>query len=191
MGQIYRLDFENGKSYIGATTNDANYRFKEHKRSTRRLSEILLYKAWRKYGEPRLIILAIIEDHDLFETEMKAIAAYNTKAPDGYNLTDGGEGTIGYKHSDSVIEANRLRNVGRKQTEETRANVSKSLIGNQRAKGNKHKLTDAQCLTRSIQKLGNTATVGMKWFNNGYICKRSKECPEGFIPGRLKKSLKL
>ena len=28
---------------------------------------------------------------------------------------------------------------------------------------------------------------GKRWFNNGEICVRAKECPEGFVPGRLKK----
>ena len=30
---------------------------------------------------------------------------------------------------------------------------------------------------------------GMKWWNNGQICKRSKECPgSDFVPGRLTKT---
>ena len=28
---------------------------------------------------------------------------------------------------------------------------------------------------------------GMRFFNNGKINKRAKECPPGFIPGRLRK----
>ena len=30
------------------------------------------------------------------------------------------------------------------------------------------------------------AKKGLRWFNNGKINKRSKECPEGFVPGRVK-----
>ena len=34
---------------------------------------------------------------------------------------------------------------------------------------------------------GNTYVRGRHWFNNGKISKRAKECPEGFVPGRIKK----
>ena len=33
---------------------------------------------------------------------------------------------------------------------------------------------------------GNTNVRGRHWFNNGKISIRAKECPEGFIPGRLR-----
>lgn len=31
MGAIYKLDFANGKSYIGITSKDAKHRFRAHK----------------------------------------------------------------------------------------------------------------------------------------------------------------
>ena len=34
---------------------------------------------------------------------------------------------------------------------------------------------------------GNTNTKGMHFFNNGKINIMSKECPDGFVPGRIKK----
>lgn len=36
------------------------------------------------------------------------------------------------------------------------------------------------------KNLGNTAVKGKRWFNNGKINIRAKECPPGFIPGMLK-----
>ena len=30
------------------------------------------------------------------------------------------------------------------------------------------------------------ARKGLHWFNNGKISKRAKECPPGFVPGRIK-----
>ena len=36
------------------------------------------------------------------------------------------------------------------------------------------------------RKIGETKK-GMRWFNNGKINIRAKECPEGFTPGRLRK----
>ena len=34
-------------------------------------------------------------------------------------------------------------------------------------------------------KIGE-ASKGMRWFNNGEKCVRAKECPLGFVPGRIK-----
>ena len=33
---------------------------------------------------------------------------------------------------------------------------------------------------------GNTNVRGRHWYNNGKISKRAYECPDGFVPGRLK-----
>ena len=91
MGHLYKLDFPNGKSYIGLAAHGALVRFRGHRKDARS-SESLMYRAWRKYGEPTVKILAVIENSLLHETERKAIAIYGTKTPGGYNLTDGGEG---------------------------------------------------------------------------------------------------
>ena len=32
---------------------------------------------------------------------------------------------------------------------------------------------------------GKKNALGMKWFNNGEKNVRAKECPKGFVPGRL------
>jgi group I intron endonuclease len=93
MGQLYKLDFANGKSYIGITTRSAEERFQGHRarcRSTKG-GDTAMYRAWRKHGEPVLTVLAVVEDCDLAETEMRAIKVFNTLAPNGYNVTEGGD----------------------------------------------------------------------------------------------------
>ena len=54
--------------------------------------------------------------------------------------------------------------LGKKHSDETRRKMSESQKG-------KH--------------IGNTASKGMHWYNNGKINKLCYECPEGFTPGRL------
>lgn len=98
MGQLYRLDFRNGKSYVGISFNRASRRFLDH-RYTAMKSELILYRAWRKHGAPTLKVLAVIENSLLHEAERKAIAIYKTQSPHGYNMTAGGEGVTGLKHS--------------------------------------------------------------------------------------------
>lgn len=91
MGEIYRLDFANGKSYIGLSTLSAAERFFRHRNSAKCSTKGLIYNAWRKHGEPKLVVLAIVEESELGPTEMRAIQVFNTMAPNGYNLSYGGE----------------------------------------------------------------------------------------------------
>jgi hypothetical protein len=93
MGELYRLDFSNGKSYIGMTTKTAARRFERHCVAAQSGKwPYPLYRAWRKYGSPRLTILMISHDNDaLCAKEISAIRKFKTLWPRGYNLSLGGE----------------------------------------------------------------------------------------------------
>lgn len=91
MGELYKLDFPNGKSYIGITKKTAAKRFKGHSQAARLGCRSPLYNAWRKHGEPTLMILAVLEDDDLHAAEIRAIKAFGTLLPGGYNATRGGD----------------------------------------------------------------------------------------------------
>ena len=75
-------------------------------------------------------------------------------------------------------------------TEEVRAKMSASLKG--RKVWNKgvhgyHTSKKGTHLSEEVKaKISNTIT-GSKWYNNGVIERQAKECPEGFVLGRLKK----
>jgi hypothetical protein len=91
MGELYRLDFSNGKSYIGVSKRGAKVRFKEHKRdATVRLINYPVYNAWRKYGEPSLQVIATLDVDLLNSAEIEAIAREKTLSPHGYNTSPGG-----------------------------------------------------------------------------------------------------
>ena len=91
IGTLYRLDFQSGKSYIGVTTASAALRYSRHAGTCRAGNKCVLYGAWRKYGAPKMQILAYVEKHMLPEVERKAIVSFGTLVPDGYNMTPGGE----------------------------------------------------------------------------------------------------
>ena len=92
MGELYQLFFpESGKSYIGITTKTAIWRYSIHKKMVTGKRNYPLYNAWRKYGDPSLSILAVLENDELAGTEIRAIRAFKTLAPNGYNLSLGGE----------------------------------------------------------------------------------------------------
>lgn len=91
MGTLYRLDFSSGKSYIGATRGQPKRRLVQHRYEAKRKKRREIYAAWGKYGEPRMVILAVVNDADLEKAERKAVQVYGTRVPDGYNLLDGGD----------------------------------------------------------------------------------------------------
>ena len=94
MAELYKLDFRNGKAYIGVAIKGARRRFFQH-RLNAKTSGRLLYQAWREHGEPMFKVLAIIEDTLRYETEVKAISIYETLMPKGYNCSIGGKGPSG------------------------------------------------------------------------------------------------
>lgn len=90
------MTFPNGKRYIGITVKTAARRRIVHLHHAHKGRPGALQSAIRKYGTFEMKVL--IEANDwpfLCEMERRAIVAFGTRAPLGYNLTDGGEGVVG------------------------------------------------------------------------------------------------
>lgn len=158
MGYLYKLDFEGGKSYIGITTKGVEHRFNKHRLSAIGGSSLAVHRAWRVHGAPEKSILAILEDDELASAEIKAIKAYNTLAPNGYNLSLGGETSpmrnpyvaakmLGNKHSLGVFPSAETRaklsaaRIGKKLSPETRAKVSEARMGMKFSKETKARIS--------------------------------------------------
>lgn len=107
--------FENkkyGTKYIGKAIN-------LHSRISNHLSQLRLGKdeclylqnAWSKHGEDSFIfyILEECERKLIANREIFYIKKLKTKRPFGYNLTDGGDGSIGYKHTKEALEKMKLK----------------------------------------------------------------------------------
>lgn len=137
MGCLYRVSFPNGKAYLGITTQTAQARFKDHCSEAGRLKReksrggSLLHHALNKYpGQAQLEVLVIAEDWDyLCELERKAIQAFGTRKPNGYNLTEGGEGTPGYRMPPESRERQRQAVLGSKWKEDARQRFSEQCRG--------------------------------------------------------------
>ena len=109
----------NGKQYVGKT-NDPKQRLIAHA-TAKYVSAV--GRAFRKHGrenmQMEMIACALTEDA-AFEAERSLIVQHGTRAPHGYNLTDGGDGTSGHTHSQETIDKMKARSF----SEEHRAAIS-------------------------------------------------------------------
>jgi len=106
-GTIYKIQFPNGKNYIGLTTTSLEQRKREHKCCAKNENNTnLLYNALRKYDMVDTFELIEIDTADtleeLCEKEIRYIQEYNSYYLDGngYNMTYGGDGVIGYVYTE-------------------------------------------------------------------------------------------
>ena len=94
----------NGKLYIGKS-EDLAKRKREHFSTLRNNTHCNkhLQRAFNKYGEDSFVFTILLEADesvDLSNLEIETIADFDsTNIENGYNITRGGEGVGGYKHS--------------------------------------------------------------------------------------------
>ncbi len=84
------IDGTNDFEYIGQTTRSVEERFKEHTKADSRIGYAI-----RAHGEDMFIVVVLKVCHSKDELdywEQRLIKSRNTKHPNGYNLTDGGDG---------------------------------------------------------------------------------------------------
>jgi group I intron endonuclease len=119
MGCVYMATNRvNGKRYIGKTVGSLSRRIAHHITASQRRASYAFGRALAKHGPNMFewsILFSSINDSLLLKTERTMIAMFRTRAPRGYNLTDGGDGACGAVHS-----------------EETRAKRSAALKGKKR-----------------------------------------------------------
>jgi len=145
MYKIYLIaNIKNKKQYVGITKFSIEERFSQHVKRG-----FLLTEAIQKYGEQNFWIQLIEEVESAeraYELEMYYIKEYNTKVPNGYNITDGGDGIFGWEPSEEYRKecSERVKQLhnekkvgmyGKKHTEETKKKMSDSLRGNQNCLG--------------------------------------------------------
>lgn len=173
---IYVLTSPSGRQYVGKTEFSFRSRIEKY-RNCNCKTQKKLYNAIKKYGwenftyelyeipnDPELISMMEIEMIELLDT-------YNN----GYNLTIGGEGMSGYKHTDESKAKISAASLGRKHSDEAKSKMSAAKTG--------RKHTDETKAKRSkpVQQIcKDTGTVIKTWpsameagrngFNFGNIC---------------------
>lgn len=109
-GIVYLLiDGTNDREYVGQTIFTVEKRFKIHAKADTYIGHVI-----RARGGEDLFATAILKvcysKAELDFWEKYFIKARNTKAPNGYNLTDGGEGTSGWHHNpETLVKMSKAR----------------------------------------------------------------------------------
>jgi len=92
----------NGKIYIGKTIGSLINRRRMHLQFVKRGSATYLHSSIQKYGVDNFkweVIDYALSDEILLELEKHYIRKFNCMAPNGMNLTSGGDGMSGYRQS--------------------------------------------------------------------------------------------
>jgi group I intron endonuclease len=126
---IYKVtNLINGKIYIGKTVRSLARRKRAHFASAfNRGYRSRFHAAIKKYGKENFkweIIDRCLFVETLSELESHYIKLFNCMAPHGMNLTAGGEGVVGMRHSAETRERIAAAMRGRKVSDETRARCS-------------------------------------------------------------------
>jgi len=145
MGCVYCItNLINGKRYVGITTRSLNQRWKEHCSKTTRGP---LKQEITKCGK-EFFIIEELEKIDciqtLYEHEKFWIRVFKTFQGHGYNLTRGGEGNIGYTHSDKIKQHFSQQRRGRKLTQKWKDAISRGQSGKINSDETKEKMSKSK-----------------------------------------------
>lgn len=122
----------NGRGYVGKTMEDLNSYKLSHLQAAYNGCPRVFHRAIRKYGWDAFVWSELIQDNDeewLFFMEQKWIKKLGTKLPNGYNMTDGGEGPSGIERSEDYCRKMSEILTGIPKTEEHRKKLSLAASG--------------------------------------------------------------
>jgi len=143
--------------YIGITKKDIYVRFRDHINTTRKKKKYAIHFAILKYGESNFKI-DFIEKTDDTSRESYWIDLYGTFR-EGYNLTNGGDGTSGYRLNDDQKAARAS------QTKILHESKSVGMYGKKQSEHQKRIVSGIMCGCK--RKLDNHCIHCDRWFDTG------------------------
>ena len=163
----YCKDYENIENYENALADNFKGWEVHHRLET-----------WNSDGERRLV--------DITKKELIALNMYYGRPAEELIFLRKGE-------------HNRLHHKGKPKSEETKKKMSEakkgkytgensSMYGKTHSEEARKKIGEAQKGKPKSEEHKNKireAKKGIHWFNNGKINTMAKECPDGFVPGKL------
>lgn len=169
MGYIYCITNKiNNKKYIGQTNKTIEERLKEHivKRNN---SDYPLHTDMKIYGKDNFEICCLKEADNLDYWEKYYIEEYQSIYPAGYNITKGGAGISGYKHTGRTRELLRkstkryMNSLSQEELEVLGDKISKALSGVPKTMEHREKLSSSR----------------KKLFSEGKLAAHNKGVPMG------------
>lgn len=165
----------NSKVYIGKSVNPHN-RYQAHLTVAKLGSNNpsyeglgkynYIHKAITKYGKENFsfeIIASFATEEESFQAEKNFISLHKSRDSQfGYNLTNGGEGVSGRKHTENAISKIRNKAIGRLHTPETKRFLSEERSGE---KSGGAKLTEEQ--VKEIRASDETSVILAKKYGVG------------------------
>lgn len=149
-GKVYLLiDGTNDFEYVGQTTRSVEKRFKEHAKC----KTTYIGKAIRTHGAENFVIVLLKEcanKEEMAFWERNLIKSRNTKSPNGYNLTDGGEGIMGCTDETRAKISKTFK--GKPLSLEHRAKIAVSQRGEKNNNYGKHPTNEAQVKMSSAKR---------------------------------------
>lgn len=170
--QLYQLSFPNGKKYIGITSKTVKERFIRHCAPAN--NKNACQRAIHKYGKENVIVTVLAECDNwelLCLSEMEAIEKFNTIAPNGYNLTLGGEGNtiVGIYGEERIIrdkEIKSIRDKSRPKRNEYQKKYRESTKEAQKEAQKAYRINNAETIKR--KRMENTSGFDRKEYDKNY-----------------------
>ena len=193
LGIIYMYTSPSGKKYIGQTIHPKS-RKQSHERTAKYEKapgyNNPFYKAIRKYGFEN-IKYEVLEDNipqsQLNEREIYWIEKMNSFIPNGYNLTKGGDGTLGHKWTEEqrafMVQMAHFTGLGRVVTEETRRKISAANKGKSHPRSEETKRKISEHNARAVAKKVSFANEGVhhgKEYNPSMVFESLTACAKYF-----------
>lgn len=161
---IYKVSFPNKKCYIGRTCSKLSHRKSDHYSDARNGSKLAFHRALLKYEGFEIweILHDSILPENIADLEIEEVKLNNSFIKNhGYNLTLGGEGTLGHIVSKKERDRRSKLYVGRKlpcRSEEWRKNISSAKMGDKNP-----------CYGKSPPNKGKSSKEFMKDSYNNYL----------------------
>jgi group I intron endonuclease len=128
---LYIITSPTGSLYVGVS-NNPKQRMAAHRSKAKHGGETHLARAMRKYGAD-LFVMSVVETHDTPEQAKAAERLRIKELQPSLNMTEGGDGILGFKHSEAMRALTSARFKGVPKSAQHVAKVAASNRGQKRS----------------------------------------------------------
>ena len=175
-----RTNIINGKQYVGQTI-DFEKRERDWKCLSNSYAGQVINNARKKYGIENFstrILKECSTKEELNKWELYYVEKYNTRKPYGYNMTTGGDGIIGYHHTDEIKQ--KLSYYGRYCSPKRKEVLQYTLDG----EFVKEWCSVSECIRNGYSSTVGACCLGRRKSSSGFlwVFKTSDEIPQKMKP---------